>query len=203
MRAHVLKPYRRDDRSNSVPFIPRPSAEIRLCNSLFWYIFSAAALSILRIFPRRGRIACVLRSRPCFAEPAAESPSTIKISDSSGVRDAQSASFPGKTVEVRRDFRLTMSLAARLKARETIWKMFKQISETSDKVVSGIGDTTENIPSGKASTYAAAAADCASEALSTIAFKISGLHSNNFVNSLLTSVSTEGRTSGLPSLPFV
>ena len=31
-----------------------------------------------------GKIAWVLRSRPCFAEPPAESPSTIKISDRAG-----------------------------------------------------------------------------------------------------------------------
>jgi hypothetical protein len=41
--------------------------------------------STLRIFPRSGRIACVLRSRPCLAEPPAESPSTMNssVSDAS------------------------------------------------------------------------------------------------------------------------
>src|ERR1043166_3363355 len=43
-------------------------------------ILSKRAFSTLRIFPFRGRIACVRRSRPCLAEPPAESPSTMKIS---------------------------------------------------------------------------------------------------------------------------
>mmetsp|Transcript_4301 Transcript_4301/g.8017 ORF Transcript_4301/g.8017 Transcript_4301/m.8017 type:complete len:256 (-) Transcript_4301:935-1702(-) len=67
---------------------------------------------MFRILPLRGRMAWVVRSRPCFALPAAESPSTMKISPLSGSRVAQSASLPGRTVEVRRLLRLTMSLAA-------------------------------------------------------------------------------------------
>ena len=51
--------------------------------------------SELMIFPRSGRIACVVRSRACFAEPPAESPSTMKSSADSGSLIVQSASFPG------------------------------------------------------------------------------------------------------------
>jgi len=40
-------------------------------------------------------IACVVLSRACFADPPAESPSTRKISQSSGSCDVQSASLPG------------------------------------------------------------------------------------------------------------
>ncbi len=43
--------------------------------------------STLRILPRSGRTACVLRSRPCLAEPPAESPSTTNSSASGGVLD--------------------------------------------------------------------------------------------------------------------
>ena len=77
---------------------------------------SAAARSMFNIFPRRGSIAWYLRSRPCLALPAAESPSTIKISDSIGSRLAQSASLPGKTVDVNNVFRRTISRAARAAA---------------------------------------------------------------------------------------
>ena len=58
-------------------------------------------------------MAWVCRSLPCFALPAAESPSTIKISDTVGSREAQSANFPGRMVDVKRVFRRTISRAAR------------------------------------------------------------------------------------------
>jgi hypothetical protein len=61
-------------------------------------------------------MACVRLSLPCLAEPAAESPSTMKISDSDGSRDAQSASLPGKTVDVSKVFLRTISRAARAAA---------------------------------------------------------------------------------------
>ena len=54
------------------------------------------AFSTLRILPRSGRTACVWRSRPCLAEPPAESPSTMKISASAGSLTEQSASLPGR-----------------------------------------------------------------------------------------------------------
>ena len=41
-------------------------------------------------------MACVLESRPSFCRPPAESPSTRKISLSSGFLLEQSASLPGK-----------------------------------------------------------------------------------------------------------
>ena len=47
--------------------------------------FSVDACSALSTLPRSGRIACVRRSRPCLAEPPAESPSTMNSSDSSGI----------------------------------------------------------------------------------------------------------------------
>ena len=58
-------------------------------------IFSTLAFSTFRILPRRGRMAWVVRSRPCLAEPPAESPSTMKTSFLTGSFEVQSASFPG------------------------------------------------------------------------------------------------------------
>jgi len=55
---------------------------------------SIRAFSTFKIFPFKGRIAWKRRSRACFAEPPADSPSTIKSSLSSGFFELQSASFP-------------------------------------------------------------------------------------------------------------
>ena len=54
------------------------------------------AFSTFKIFPRIGKMAWNSRLRPCFAEPPAESPSTINNSHFSGSLLEQSASFPGK-----------------------------------------------------------------------------------------------------------
>ena len=62
---------------------------------LFCSTLSRRAFSTLINFPRIGRIAWNLRSRPCFADPPAESPSTIYNSVFVGSRSEQSASFPG------------------------------------------------------------------------------------------------------------
>ena len=56
---------------------------------------SSAAFSTLRIFPLSGRMAWMRLSRPCFAVPPAESPSTRKSSHFSGSLSEQSASLPG------------------------------------------------------------------------------------------------------------
>src|SRR4026208_293700 len=45
------------------------------------------------ILPRRGSTAWIFLSRPCLAEPPAESPSTRKISRNWGSRSEQSASL--------------------------------------------------------------------------------------------------------------
>ena len=45
--------------------------------SLFERILSRRAFSTLIILPLNGKIAWKWRSRPCLAEPPAESPSTI------------------------------------------------------------------------------------------------------------------------------
>ncbi len=72
------------------------------------------ALATFRILPRSGRIACVLRSRACLAEPPAESPSTRKISVPPGASRVQSASLPGRrslrVADLRRDFLFLLAL---------------------------------------------------------------------------------------------
>src|SRR6266581_1894587 len=62
--------------------------------------------STLRILPRSGSTACVLRSRPCLAEPPAESPSTTNSSASDGSLTEQSASLPGSVEFSSADLRL-------------------------------------------------------------------------------------------------
>src|SRR5205823_5585638 len=59
------------------------------------------------ILPRSGRTACVLRSRPCLAEPPAESPSTRKISRNCGSRSEQSASFAASPSSSRPPLRVS------------------------------------------------------------------------------------------------
>lgn len=69
--------------------------------------------------PRRGRIAWKFRSRPCLADPPAESPSTMNSSDSSGEPLVQSASFPGRPPPNRASFLRTSfrAFAAASRAR--------------------------------------------------------------------------------------
>ncbi len=76
--------------------MPQPSADTMSCSSLFDSTFCSDACSVFSTLPRSGRIACVLRSRPCLAEPPADSPSTMNSSLLPGSVDAQSASLPGR-----------------------------------------------------------------------------------------------------------
>src|SRR5204862_6958208 len=62
--------------------------------------------------PESGNTACVALSLPCFAEPPAESPSTIYSSQSAGFLLEQSANLPGKVPPSRAPLRITASLAA-------------------------------------------------------------------------------------------
>ncbi len=74
--------------------------------------------STLMIFPRSGSTACVLRSRACFAEPPAESPSTTKISARVGSLTVQSASLPGRVEFSSADLRVrSRALRAAERAR--------------------------------------------------------------------------------------
>jgi len=69
---------------------------LRSAISLLARILSAVAEATLRILPRMGRIAWILRLRACLAEPPALSPSTMKISVPSGSSLLQSVSLPGR-----------------------------------------------------------------------------------------------------------
>src|SRR5204863_56362 len=80
-------------------------------------ILSARAFSTLRILPRSGRIAWVRRSRPPFALPPADGPSTMKSSHFSGSRSEQSASFPGREKPSSAPLRCTRSRAFRAASR--------------------------------------------------------------------------------------
>src|SRR5665647_2196291 len=74
--------------------MPVPKAVIRAWTSLLASARSRRARSTFRILPRIGRIAWVRGLRPRTAEPPAESPSTMKTSDSSALFDWQSRSLP-------------------------------------------------------------------------------------------------------------
>ena len=69
--------------------------------SAFASTLSIVAFSTFSIFPRIGIIACVRLFLPIFAEPPAESPSTIKTSHSAGFLLSQLASFPLLSMEKR------------------------------------------------------------------------------------------------------
>ena len=73
--------------------------------------------STLRILPRSGSTAWVLRSRPCLAEPPAESPSTTNSSASEGSLTEQSASLPGSVEFSSADLRRVRSRALRAASR--------------------------------------------------------------------------------------
>src|SRR5438105_2899320 len=97
--------------------MPVPIAVIMVTISCDESILSKRAFSTFRILPRKGRIAWVRRSRPCFAEPPAESPSTMYSSHFSGSRSWQSASLPGSDAESSAPLRRTVSRALRAAIR--------------------------------------------------------------------------------------
>ena len=78
---------------------------------------SRRAFSTLSILPNMGRMAWKRRSRPCLAEPPAESPSTMYSSLRSGSRSWQSASLPGSAEPSRALLRMTRSRALRAASR--------------------------------------------------------------------------------------
>jgi hypothetical protein len=117
---------------------------------LFSSTFEIDALSAFSALPRSGRIACRARSRPCLADPPAESPSTTKISLSSRPGFVQSLNLPGS---VRRDevalFRVTSAWAARLASRARAARMIRATIASAVVLVwfsqcSSAGRTTES-----------------------------------------------------------
>ena len=76
---------------------PAPMVQIMVLISSFLRISLILAFSVLRTFPRSGRIAWNLRSRPCLAEPPAESPSTRQSSFFLGFLDWAGVNLPDKS----------------------------------------------------------------------------------------------------------
>ena len=98
--------------SKSLPTL-QPKAVIMFLISSELRTLSSLAFSTFRILPLSGRTAWRFLSRPCFAEPPAESPSTRKISLSAGSFSEQSASLPGSEVVSRTEVLRVISLALR------------------------------------------------------------------------------------------
>src|ERR1700691_1848212 len=92
---------------------PVPIAVISAWISVFARTLSMRDFSTLRILPRSGSTAWVLRSRPCLAEPPAESPSTTNSSARDGSLTEQSASLPGSVEFSRADLRRGRARAVR------------------------------------------------------------------------------------------
>ena len=76
--------------------MPVPNAITRLPISWLPSIRSKRARSTFRILPLSGKIACVPRSRPVWADPPAESPSTRNTSVLDGSFSEQSLSLPAR-----------------------------------------------------------------------------------------------------------
>ena len=93
--------------------MPVPSAVMRVPISAEPSILSKRAFSTFRILPLSGRMAWNLRLRPCLAEPPAESPSTMKISECAGSFSWQSASLPGRPAMSSASLRRVISRALR------------------------------------------------------------------------------------------
>ena len=97
---------------------------MRVATSWLASIFSKRAFSTFKILPFRGKMAWNLRSRPCLAEPPAESPSTKYNSDNAGSFSWQSASLPGKPkpsiTPLRRVISRALRAASRARAASTI-----------------------------------------------------------------------------------
>ncbi|CAM5676864.1 hypothetical protein SALBM135S_02152 [Streptomyces alboniger] len=111
---------------------PVPNAEISAWTSWLCRILSTRAFSTFRILPRMGRIAWYIGSRPDFAEPPAESPSTMKISHFVGSFDWQSESLPGSDAVSRRPLRRVRSRALRAATRAVAaWMPLRMMSAAS------------------------------------------------------------------------
>ena len=115
---------------------PVPIAVISAWISVFWRTLSMRDFSTLRILPRSGRTAWVLRSRPCLAEPPAESPSTTNSSASAGSLTEQSASLPGSVEFSSADLRRVRSRALRAASRARwAWTAFLITARASLRVL--------------------------------------------------------------------
>ncbi len=125
----IIFPYLKSFKSISSSFGSKPSALIKVTISLdeinfakvfvlisfpFPLIFFFVPLGLVyvfKIFPLNGRTAWYSLFLPCFADPPAESPSTINNSVPSCFEFWQSANFPGNPLNSKAPFLLTFSLA--------------------------------------------------------------------------------------------
>ena len=87
--------------------MPPPIAVTNAVTSVFFNILSSRARSTFKIFPRIGKMAWVRGSRASSAVPPAESPSTMKISLSSGLPLLQSFNLSGIPAPARAVLRRT------------------------------------------------------------------------------------------------
>ena len=97
--------------------MPQPRAAIIARISSLPSILSKRAFSTLRILPLMGSTAWNCRSRPCLADPPADSPSTMYSSAFPGSRSWQSASLPGRLLLSSAPLRRTRSRAFRAASR--------------------------------------------------------------------------------------
>ena len=104
---------------------------------------SSRAFSTLRILPRRGRIACVLRLLAFLALPPAESPSTRKISQFAGSLSEQSESLPGRAADSSGLLRRAASLALRAASRAR-WERMDFYAATIKESFTGAGFAFES-----------------------------------------------------------
>ena len=148
--------------------VPRATTKFLICSDAS--IRSSRALSMFKILPRSGSIAWVFLSLPVLAVPPAESPSTIKSSDSSADLLWQSASLPGKVIPSKAPFLKIESLAALAalrarKAKTTLFMIALASSGFSSRNISKASPKTDStIP--RASTLPSLALVCPSNCIS-------------------------------------
>ena len=133
----IILSYLNPERSK-LSFIQHPIAVIRALISALATILWRTACSVLKILPLNGNIAWNFESLPDFAEPHAESPSTIYNSVPCLPLLEQSASFHGSTPHESALFLSTVSFAnlaasLALAARSILEKILSNSSGWSTK----------------------------------------------------------------------
>ena len=98
--------------------------------------------SLLMIFPRSGRIAWKPRSRPCFAEPPAESPSTMKSSRRLGIVDRAVGELARQRLLSSADLRRVTSRALRAawRARDAAIALLDDLARVGRVLLEELGE---------------------------------------------------------------
>src|SRR5699024_3821488 len=104
------------------------------------------AFSTFKILPRKGKIACVLESRPNLADPPAGSPSTMYNPHAYGFLLEQSAGLSGRLETSNADLRLVTSLAffAARRALDAIVPLSTMILATFGFSSKNLSNSSEN-----------------------------------------------------------